>query len=189
MKKKLLTLFFVLGISSMVNPQEIALKNNIVYDATTTPNLSLEIGLKKKTTLDLYGGFNPFTFENNKKFKHWLFQPELRFWTCERFNGTFFGIHAHVGQFNFGGITLPFNMFPDVKTHRYEGNLYGGGVSIGHQWIFNKRLGLEASIGGGYAYGHYDKYLCPQCGERIGTYNKNYWGITRVTLSLIYVIR
>lgn len=188
MKNKLLSLLFILGISVTVGSQNIALKNNLLYDATTTPNLALEIGLGKKTSLDLYGGYNPFTFDNNKKWKHWLAQPELRFWTCERFNGTFFGIHGHGGQFNVGGIELPFNIFPDLKEHRYEGYFYGGGVSVGHQWVLGNSLNLEASIGGGYARIHYDKFVCPKCGPRIKTDNRNYWGVTRATISLIYII-
>ena len=34
---------------------------------------------------------------------------------------------------------------------RYQGRLYGGGLSIGHSWILKKRWSLEASIGLGYA--------------------------------------
>ncbi len=188
MKKRLLSFFFVLKISVTICSQDVALKNNLIYDAIVTPNLALEIGVGNKTTLDFYGGFNPFTFSDNKKLKHWLFQPELRFWTCERFNGTFFGIHAHGGLFNVGAIDLPFNVFPSLKDHRYEGFFYGGGASVGHQWVLGNRWNLEASIGGGYARIHYDKYLCPKCGPKIKTGNKNYWGVTKATISLIYMI-
>lgn len=89
--KKLILFGAAISISVAVSAQHVALKNNLLYDATTTPNLALEVGLGKKTTLDLYGGYNPFTFGNHKRFKHWLAQPEFRYWTCERFNGTFWG--------------------------------------------------------------------------------------------------
>ncbi|BEG99039.1 hypothetical protein BSYN_13040 [Bacteroides sedimenti] len=188
MRIKLLSLFYALTVSIAIYSQNLTIKNNLLYDATTTPNLALEIGLGKKTTLDLYGGLNPFTYNDNKKLKHWLVQPELRFWNCERFNGLFFGIHAHGGQFNVGGIEFPFNIFPEVKEHRFEGYFYGGGVSVGNQWILNKHWNLEASIGGGYARTHYDKYVCPKCGPKVNSGNKNYWGVTKATLSLIYTI-
>ena len=93
--KKLILFGAAISISVAISAQHVALKNNLLYDATTTPNLALEIGLGKKTTLDLYGGYNPFTFGGNKRFKHWLVQPEFRYWTCERFNGTFWGLHLH----------------------------------------------------------------------------------------------
>lgn len=188
MKKRALSFFCALTVIITVYSQNIVIKNNLLHDAIATPNLAIEIGLKEKTTLDLYGGLNLFTYNNNKKWKHWLVQPELRFWTCEKFNGTFFGIHAHGGEFNIGGVDLPFNIFPEAKDHRYEGYFYGGGVSVGHQWVLGKHWNMEASIGGGYARIHYDKFLCPKCGPRIKTDNKNYWGVTKATISLIYTI-
>ena len=68
--KKLILFGAAISISVAVSAQHVALKNNLLYDATTTPNLALEVGLGKKTTLDLYGGYNPFTFGNHKRFKH-----------------------------------------------------------------------------------------------------------------------
>lgn len=186
--KKILLLALTLGAAFSVSAQSIALKNNLVYDATLTPNLSLEVGLAPKTTLDIGGGYNPFTFSDNKKFKHWLAQPELRFWSCERFNGFFWGIHLHGGEFNVGGIKLPFGAFPLLETNRYEGWFYGGGVSIGNQWILGNRWNLEASIGAGYARYHYDQYQCATCGDWLGKDEKNYFGVTRATISLVYLI-
>lgn len=187
MKKAFLigiTLLFSLSMSA----QHFALKNNLVYDATTTPNLGMEIGLGKKTTLDISAGYNPFNLKDGKKLKHWLVQPEIRFWTCEKFNGTFFGVHALGGQYNIAGIKLPFGIFPNLKDHRYEGYMYGGGISIGHQWILSKRWSLEASIGAGYARMHYDKYKCEKCAPKLETGNFNYWGVTKAAISFIYFI-
>jgi len=46
----------------------------------------------------------------------------------------------------------------ELKKYRYEGNLYGADIAIGHQWIIGKRLNLETTIGVGYARIEYDKY-------------------------------
>ena len=83
---------------------QMALKTNGLYWATSTPNLSFEIAPRrnKKLTWDILVGYNPFTYKNNKKLKHWLIQPEVRWWICERFNGHFFGLHAYGGEFNIG---------------------------------------------------------------------------------------
>lgn len=85
---------FVSGMTAQVKENKnhlpaFAIKTNALYWATTTPNLGFEIGLSDKFTLDLSGNYNPWTFSDSKKLKHWLVQPELRFWTCERFNGHF----------------------------------------------------------------------------------------------------
>jgi hypothetical protein len=169
--------------------QKAAIKNNLLYDATATPNLALEMALSRKTTLELGAGLNWFDFSDNRKLKHLLVQPELRWWTCDVFNGHFFGIHAHGAQFNVGGWDIPVGRLDTFKDNRYEGYLYGGGISYGYQWILSPRWNFEASIGGGYARIHYDKYPCTNCGSKIEEGKYNYWGVTKAALSLIYIIK
>lgn len=195
MKKRLILLALFLGAMFSVSAQRVALKSNLVYGATATPNLALELGLSKKMTLDLYGGFAPFKLTQDYFWKHWLVQPELRYWFCETFNGTFIGLHGHTGKMNVGGISIPpvgvmspSEPFDDAKYHRYEGTFYGAGLSIGHQWILGNRWNLEASIGGGYIHFDYDKYQCKHCGEKVaGDQSADYFGVTRATLSIIYL--
>lgn len=163
--------------------QTIGVKTNLLYDATTTFNLGVEFALSPKVTLDLSGNYNPWTFSENKKLKHWLAQPEVRYWLCEKFNGHFFGLHALAGEFNMGGIKL-FGM----EDYRYEGFAYGAGLSYGYQWIINRRWSLEASLGLGYVYLDYDKFNCEKCGEKIGESTKHFVGPTKAAISLIYII-
>jgi len=189
LNKKGFTLIFLICCTLSVWGQKIGIKNNLLYDATLTPNLGVEMSVGKKSTLDLSAGLNPFTFNDGKKFKHWLVQPEYRRWFCEKFNGTFWGVHLHGGEFSVANLKLPFGMFPSLKDHRYEGYFVGGGLSIGHQWVLSKRWNLEASIGAGYAFIDYEKYDCPKCGPKVkdGTYH--YFGVTKAAVSLIYVIK
>lgn len=186
MKKSIFILFASL-LSLSGYSQHMAIKNNLLYDATLTPNLSLEFGVSKKFTIDVGAGYNPFEFSNNKKFKHWLVQPEFRYWTCERFNGWFFGLHAHGGEYNVAALDLPFGIFKNLKDYRYEGYFVGGGLSAGYQWMLGNRWNLEASIGAGYTYINYDKY-CPECGPSVDSGPYHYWGITRATISFVYFI-
>jgi len=186
--KKLIFIMISIAVSASLFSQDAAIKNNLVYDATLTPNLGLEFRLGGKQTMDINVGYNPFTFSDGKKFKHWLVQPELRFWMCESFNGTFVGIHAHGGEFSVAGIKLPFGMFKPLRDNRYEGYFVGGGISLGYQWIMSKRWSFEASLGAGYAFIDYDKYPCPDCGPKIKSDTYNYWGVTKATLSFIYFI-
>jgi hypothetical protein len=84
---------------------------------------------------------------------------------------------------------LPFKIFPSLKDHRYEGYFYGGGVSVGHQWLLSKHWSLEASVGVGYAHWVYDKYRCVNCSPKIKSGHKNYVGSTKAAVSLVYFIR
>lgn len=175
--------------NQQVRGQEVAIKTNLAYWATTTPNLGMEFALGKKSTLEISGGFNPFEFSDNKRFKHWLVQPEYRWWFCETFNGHFLGVHAHGAQFNVGGWDIPIGRLDVFKDKRYEGYLYGGGISYGYQWVLTNRWNFEFNIGAGYARIHYDEYPCKDCGPKQDEGNYNYWGVTRVGLSFIYFIK
>lgn len=161
-----------------------AIKTNALYWATTTANLGFEVGLSKKLTLDVSGNYNPWEFSNNKQIKHWLVQPELRYWLCERFYGHFFGLHAHYAEANVSNL----NIF-GLGDYRYQGNIYGAGISYGYQWILNKRWSMEATVGVGYARLNFDKYNCGTCGSKIGKEHKNYFGPTKIALSIIHVIK
>lgn len=169
--------------------QKVAIKNNLLYDATVTPNLALEIAMSRKMTLEMAAGLNFFDFSDNKKIKHFLVQPELRWWTCDVFNGHFFGLHGHVAQFNVGGWDIPLGRLKTFRDNRYQGYLYGGGLSYGYQWLLRPRWNLEASIGGGYARIHYEKYPCTTCGTKLDEGHTNYLGVTKAAVSLIYIIK
>ena len=187
--KRILLLTVLAALAIPASAQKIGLKNNLLWDATLSPNLALEIGMAPKATLDIYGALNLWTLKDSKKFQHWYVQPEYRWWMCERFNGTFLGVHAHGGSFLTKNLDMPFDMFPTLKEHRYEGYFWGAGLSIGHQWILGKRWNFEASIGVGYARVHYDKFPCDDCGKKIKTGDKNYFGPTKATLSFMYFFR
>ena len=178
-----------LGVQN-VGAQQVALKTNLLYDATTTPNIGMEIGTGKKTTFQVFYGLNPWKFghdEDQKFVKHWVVNPEFRYWFCHRFNGSFVGIHAFGGQYNTYGIKPPFGWWDELEKYRHEGWFIGGGVAYGYQWILSRHWNFEASIGLGAAYIYYNKYRCEECGPKIGEADKLYIGPTKLALSILYM--
>ena len=175
-------------ILSTASAQVVGLKTNLAADATTTMNVALEFATAPKNTLDLYVNYNPWEPESGRLIKHLLVQPEYRFWFCEKFAGSFLGVHLHGGLFNFGNVKLPFEMYPELENNRYEGEFIGGGVSYGYQWVLSKHWNLEANIGAGYAYINYDRFQCGDCGKRVEKdRDKHYFGPTKAALSLVYI--
>lgn len=178
----------LLSAGGTLYAQKAAVKTNLIADGTSTINLAVEVGLGQKTTLDLYGNYNPWKFSERKYFKHTVFQPEFRYWFCERFNGHFIGTHLHAGVFNVSGVKMPFGMWTKLKTHRYQGELVGAGISYGYQWVLGRHWNLEGNIGAGYAYINYDKYNCGNCGVRLAKDEKHhYFGPTKAAVTLMYV--
>lgn len=194
MKRLILGVFLaVCWCSGTANAQDIAAKTNLLYWATTTPNLSVEFGLGKRTTLDIMGAYNPWTLDKdtNKKFKHLMVIPEVRYWLCERFNGHFLGAHLVGGIYNIGNLDADFKLFGtdfgSLKNYRYEGWMIGAGIGYGYQWLLSRHWSLEAEIGIGYIYTRADKYECAHCGDKVEDDEPHhYLGPTKAAISLIY---
>lgn len=187
----IICVLFFLPITSAY-AQKAAVKTNLLYDATTTLNLGVEVGIAHRWTIDLSGNLNPWTFSDNTKWKHWLIQPEARYWLCERFNGHFLGAHVLGGIYNIGNVGGGFKFlgtdFGQLADHRYEGWMLGAGIAYGYQWMLSRRWSMEAEIGIGYIYTRADKYECPRCGEKLEDNEPhNYFGPTKAAVSLIYV--
>lgn len=191
-KKMIITMLACLGLTYTAMAQKAALKTNLLYDATTTFNLGVEFSLSPKWTLDLSGNYNPWTFSNNKKWKHWQVQPEARYWFCNKMMGHFLGIHALGGQYNLGNIDADFMLlgtdFAKLKNHRFEGWMVGGGIAYGYAWTLSKHWNLEAELGLGYVFSKYDQYECEKCGEKVESdKSHHYVGPTKAAINLVYV--
>lgn len=192
-KTNLLLLMTCLSISWFPlgsRAQQVALKTNLLYLGTTTPNLATEFALGKKTTFDIQGSYNPFRFgsrDSNRKIQHWMVKPELRMWVYEKYDGHFFGVHGFFSSYNAGNIDLPLDIFSGLKDKRYEGHAVGGGFSYGYQWHLSPHWNMEAQFGFGYAYMDHKIYECRRCGEFIEKTHKHYFGPTKIGVSLIYL--
>lgn len=186
--------FIFLGIAASCTisfSQNWGIKTNLAHWAIgISPNAGIEFELNQKYTLEIGGGFNPFNLGENKRIHHWIVQPELRYWTRDPFNGHFFGLHALAGKFNIGGIDIPLGKeLPKFKDYNYRGLAYGGGLSYGYQWMVGPQWNIELNLGMGYAYLTFDKYPCVKCDTKIESDTKNYFGVTKAAVSLIYLIR
>lgn len=164
--------------------QQWAISTDGLYWMTATPNVGVEYSFHKKMTVAVSGSYNPFTFKNNRKMKHWLVQGEYRYWLSESFKGHYLGAHISGGSFNFGNLPVG-----ALKNYRFEGDAYGGGFTYGYQWLVSNRVNIGAEIGLGYARLSYAKFYCPTCGERVDSYKSNYFGPTKIGVSIIYLLK
>ncbi len=178
---------------------QLAVKTNLLYDATTTPNIGAEYRVNRQSTVNLVYGINPWTFTSeshgNRKAKHWVLMPEYRWWFCSPYNGHFLGVHAFGGQMNVQNVSLPIpgaffsgaNITRDARDDRFQGGFIGAGATYGYQWILSGHWNLEAEIGAGYGHVWYDRYTCGDCGRKTDTGQTNYVGITKLGLSILYL--
>lgn len=185
----LFTALLVLLSAIGVQAQDWRLKTNVAYLATATPNLAVEHRFAEHWSWDLSVGWNPFTFNDNRKWKHVAVQPEARYWLQCPFKGHFFGAHLLYSHFNAGGMKMPFGMFSELEQRRFQGDMGGVGIAYGYNWTLGKqkRWAIEAEIGVGYVYAHYDKYRCyEKCATQIGTESKHLFMPTKLNIAVVY---
>ena len=191
MNKYLLTVISLMFISVGIHAQKLAVQTNLLYGAVAyTPNLSLAYGLGDCTTLNFSVGYNPWNINNTigqgEKLAHWIIQPEFRYWSCERFDGHFFGMHGIYSGYNIGGKNLPMLFGEDSENYRYEGISYGGGFSYGYNLALTPRFAVEFELGAGFMHLAYDQYYAFKYGKFIQPTTHNYFGVTKAGISLVW---
>ena len=197
-------LFVGLAFANNAQGQHVAIKNNLLYDATGTFNLGLEFGIAPKWTLNIEGNYNPFTWSDGKRWQHWAVQPELRYWTCNRFAGHFFALQGTYVQSDFSNVKV-FNTkmwehdWKTLKDGRAKGWAWGAALGYGYDWVLSKHWNIEFEIAVGALRNYYDKYLVDTRVQPEYTNFKRkpakdenhtvewYAGPTKAAISLVYV--
>lgn len=157
----------------------IALKTNVPFDALAVQNLALEVELHPHITIDFPVMWSIADVERRHGLKTVAFQPEGRWWLKPaQEGGHFFGLHTHLAWFNL--------KWDDDRYETRKRPLMGVGVSYGYRLPLGKHWGAEANIGLGYANMKYNTFYNIENGAKIDTRIRNYWGLTRAGLSLVY---
>ena len=189
---KALLLAAMLCATVAARAQQVAVKSNLLYDiAALTANAGVEVALAPSWPLDLSANYNGWTLSHERRWKHWLVQPEARYWFCDRFVGHFLGVHALGGQYNIGGVKNHISFlgsdFSKLSDRRYQGWFVGAGIAYGYAWILGRHWNLEAELGVGYIYTRYDSYPCASCGKKLAEDRPHrYVGPTKAAINLVY---
>lgn len=208
----LLTLLALIAPALPALCQEAGIKTNLLGWAVTNPNLGVEIGAGRHSTISLTGALNPWNFSDERHLKSWIAMPEYRYWFCERFSGHFLGVHLLGGQYNAKNVNFPLKPlivssavtpgiepadqasadkgWPDLTSdhnrgRHAEGWFGGAGITYGYQWLLSKHWNLEASLGVGYAYSKMKFY--GRCDCVIDRRTLHYVGPTHANLSFMYL--
>ena len=168
--------------------QKVAVRLNALPATDGAFGAGVSYGIGNKSTVELAGSLRPWKRSEMYVNRYWLIQPEYKYWTCQKFNGFFWGGYLNGAQFNVGGKKLPFGIFADLKKYRYEGWLIGGGISCGYHWMLNDHWNVETSLGVGYDFIRYKQYNCVR--KCAGLRNKgqyHYIGPSKASVSLVYL--
>jgi len=160
-----------------------AVKTNLIYWlAAGIINAGAEYTVNDQLSIDFPITYSPYTVKNDWRIRTLSIQPEARWWLDQTMKGHFFGLHAHVAYYNISTNNLDRFQDKGGKTP-----LWGFGLSYGYAFHLKNHWNMEATIGAGYAHLNYDVFYNVPNGARYTGSIKNYWGITRAAVNLIYL--
>ena len=184
------TTLLMLSVVSGAKAQELTLSNNLLYDATLTPNLRIGIADSSRWSYGVTVGFRHWPIGNLTKTKwcHLLISPEVRFGKDSLQTGHFFGMNAIYSHFNAG--YSDFVIYKGVKDERRQGDLVALGAFYGYSWRLGRRWTMEAVVGAAVGYAWYDRFVINSRGDDwdpIGD-DKSFFVLPQLGLNIVYHI-
>lgn len=170
--------------------QQLAVSNNLVYDATLTPNLGLEIPIDSAWTAGVNVGFRPWPADEyaTRKHRHLAIALHARRWTGDSlWHKRFYGFNVLYAHYNLAGLNLPirWGLFKDARHHRVQGDLWAVGGFYGYAWDLGSRFSLELEGGLNLAYTHYERFGRCRCAKSEGTRSR-FFILPQVGLNIVY---
>ena len=212
-KNKTITVLLLLSlIIPRSSAQTLALRTNLLYDATLSPNLGAEVRIDSLWSAGINVGFNAWNIDKakNKKWRHVLVSPNVRrYFGHKRDSLCIYGyrnglykvlrdsvvtrrmqyvegniIYSH---FNVGNTRIPFGLYKSVRDRRLQGDLMALGAKYGYSWILARDWCIEAEAGVAVGYAWYKEYDCDHCGTYYGKGDRIFL-LPQLGINVVYII-
>lgn len=179
-------------LNDTIKSTHLAIKTNLIYDLALLPNLTAEIYLGKKWSIAVEGNLSRWTFSSPLQ-NMWYHRiqatgVELRKWFNSPYplHGHALGVYTMVGDYDI-------RFFPNNENSLgYLSYLsWSTGLSYSYSFPISRRFNLEIGLAAGYLGGKYYKYnycMEEKQWEKQDGLNRNYFGPTRVNLSLVWLL-
>ena len=167
----------------------IALRTNLLYDATLSPNLGVDVRVDSAWTVGVLAGLNAWDIDKteNKKWRHALFSLRARNYRDNLFQKSYFEGDLIYSHFNVGNTKIPFGLYSAVKDHRLQGDLVALGGKYGYSWILARDWRIEAEAGVAVGYAWFKEYDCPHCGTFLGNGDRIFL-LPQLGINVVYII-
>ncbi len=155
-----------------------ALKTNLAYDAFGVLNLAYECQFASHWTAELPVAWSLWDWKTTRGLRTVALQPGVKYWFTKPGNG-----HAVGADFDLAW----YNVRWDDDRYQTD-NRPAMGVSLLYAYTLNMGRGWKAefSLGVGYVNTRYNTYYNIENGALIDTRTKNYFGPTRLGITLAY---
>ena len=168
----------------------IALRTNLLYDATLSPNLGVEVRVDSAWTVGLLAGINAWDVDKakNRKWRHMLFSLRARkFLNDSVFHKGYIEADVIYSHFNVGNVKFPFGLYKSVRDRRLQGDLVALGGKYGYSWILARDWRIEAEAGVAVGYAWFKEYDCPHCGTFLGDGDRIFL-LPQLGINVVYII-
>lgn len=176
--------------SDSVPQRRIALRTNLLYDATLSPNIGVDVRVDSTWTVGLLAGINAWDIdkEKNKKWRHMLFSLRARKFLNESvFHKGYIEADVIYSHFNVGNVKFPFGLYKSVRDRRLQGDLVALGGKYGYSWILARNWRIEAEAGVAVGYAWFKEYDCPHCGTFLGNGDRIFL-LPQLGINIVYII-
>lgn len=155
----------------------LSLRTNLLHWAMLTRNIGVEWRISPGMGLMINGAYNSICPKPAWRYALWEVSPEFR-WYMGSTRRWYLGIMGKAGQFNY-----------KFNCPGKQGEIFGGGLSVGYQLFLSNALSMDFGLGFGYLLADYEEYDVID-GEsiRTGTFTKNYIGPINAGISLVWKI-
>ena len=167
----------------------VALRTNLLYDATLTPNLGMDVRVDSAWTVGLLVGINAWDIdkEKNKKWRHALFSIRARKYRDSLFHKGYYEADVIYSHYNVGNTKIPFGLYSAVKDRRLQGDLIALGGKYGYSWILSRTWRIEAEAGVAVGYAWFKEYDCDHCGTYYGKGDRIFL-LPQLGVNVVYII-
>ena len=173
-----------------IGAQTLALRNNLLYDVSLTPNIGVDLKIDSLWTFGAVVGLNAWDIDKtkNEKWRHLLIEPNFRRWLNDGvFKKSYLEADLIYSHFNVGNTTIPFHLYDAVKERRLQGDLFALGGKYGYSWILARHWRVEAEAGLAIGYAWFKEYECPTCGQQLGEGDRIFL-LPQLGINVVYII-
>ncbi|GAA6465190.1 DUF3575 domain-containing protein [Bacteroides thetaiotaomicron] len=156
----------------------LSLRANLLRWATLTPDLGIGWRINRNWSVQVNGTWTSWSWDGkNRRYALWEVSLEIRYYPGKMKRG-YLGVMYHAGEFNY-----------KLGDTGKQGDLMGGGLTGGYLLKLNRTLSLDFSLGIGCTHAEYEKYTVID-GVRVkqDKTDKNYWGVNRLGIGLVWNI-
>lgn len=154
----------------------LSLRANLLRWATLTPDLGLEWRICPSWGIAVNGSWTSWSWsDKDRRYALWEVAPEVRYYMGEK-KAWYLGAMFKTGQFNY-----------KLSETGKQGDLMGGGITVGYQLRLNKALDLDFNLGLGYLNVDFEKYeVIDGVRVRRGNETKDWYGPINAGVTLVW---